>query len=178
MCLKLKIKTPDLLGPNLTMYKRRNNILLQLLTDVKSLRQRIVHKKRFWYKGVLLKKSISSLQVTMFNRREHFFSEYSVSLFHKSNWCHPFFNGYGMDTVFLKEQLQPGVTHIQCMWQIFYLNRIAISKEHLQPYIWVVLSLFQENTCSDLVFSRILCFFETSTCSHLFFQRYWVNSQF
>ena len=35
--------------------------------------------------------------------------------------------------------------------------------EHLQPYIWVVPSLFQEATCTDLVFSRVLCFFEIST---------------
>ena len=31
-------------------------------------------------------------------------------------------------------------------------------------------SLFQEATCSDLVFSRELCFFATSTCSHRFFK--------
>ena len=42
----------------------------------------------------------------------------------------------------------------------------------------MVLSLFQEAVCNDLVFSRVLYFFETSTCSHPFFQRYWVNSQF
>ena len=32
----------------------------------------------------------------MFNRREQFFSEYSVSLFHKSSCGHPFLNGYGI----------------------------------------------------------------------------------
>ena len=49
----------------------------------------------------------------------------------------------------------------------FNLKRIFILKEHLQPYIWVVPSLFQESFCSDLwvfvvtfaislVFSRVL----------------------
>ena len=33
-------------------------------------------------------------------------------------------------------------------------------KEHLQPYIWVTPSSFQEGICSDLVFSRVLCFFK------------------
>ena len=32
----------------------------------------------------------------------------------------------------------------------FYIRRIAISQELLQPYIWVVPSLFQEAICSDL----------------------------
>ena len=129
MCLKLKIKTPDLLGPSLIMYKRRNNILLQLLTDVKSLRQRIVHKTRFWYKGVLLKKSMSSLQVSMFNRREQFFFQSTVFLyFTKLIDAIHFFNGFGMDTVFLKEHLQPGVTHIQCIWQIFLFKSYCYFK--------------------------------------------------
>ena len=30
----------------------------------------------------------------------------------------------------------------------------CISKEHLQPYIWVVPSLFQESACGDLVFFK------------------------
>ena len=60
----------------------------------------------------------------------------------------------------------------------FYLRHIVISKEHLQPYIWIVPSLFQEATCSDLVFSRVLCFFEISTCNHPCFQECWVNLPF
>ena len=58
----------------------------------------------------------------------------------------------------------------------FYLRRIATSKEDLQPYIWVVPSLFQEGTFSDLVFSRVPSFFEISICNRLCFQWYWVNS--
>ena len=34
----------------------------------------------------------------------------------------------------------------------------------------MVLLLYQEATCSNLVFSRVLCFFETRTCSHPFFK--------
>ena len=55
-------------------------------------------------------------------------------------------------------------------------------KRALATYIWMVLSFFQEVTCSDLVFSRVLCFFELaiipvfkdtdlirhSSCSHPF----------
>ena len=32
-------------------------------------------------------------------------------------------------------------------------------EEHLLPYFWVVPSLFQEATCSDLIFSKVLCYF-------------------
>ena len=42
----------------------------------------------------------------------------------------------------------------------------------------MVPSLFQDATCSDLVFSRVLCFFEISTCNHPCFQEYGVNSPF
>ena len=35
------------------------------------------------------------------------------------------------------------------MWQVF-LRFVAISKKHLQTYIWMVLSLFQDATYSDL----------------------------
>ena len=37
----------------------------------------------------------------------------------------------------------------------FHLRPIVIWKGHLQPYIWVVPSLFQEATSSDLVFSSV-----------------------
>ena len=39
----------------------------------------------------------------------------------------------------------------------------------------MVPSLFQEATCSDLVFSRALSFFEKSIGNRLCFQRYWVT---
>ena len=54
---------------------------------------------------------------------------------------------------------------IQCIWQ-----KAHCYFKGALPAIWVVLSLFQEAFCSDLVFSRELCFFETSTCSHRFFK--------
>ena len=49
----------------------------------------------------------------------------------------------------------------------FYLTVVVILKEHLQPYIWMVPSLFQEATCSDILFSRVLSLFEISTCNCL-----------
>ena len=50
------------------------------------------------------------------------------------------------------------------------MKAFCISKEHLQPHIWVVPSLFQEVTCSDLVFSRVLCFFEQALAVIPFFK--------
>ena len=80
------------------------------------------------------------------------------------------------DTVFISEQ------HLQqwlCIYNIFdryfYLSRIVTLKEDMQPYIWLVAPLFQEATCRDLAFSRVMSFFEISTCNRLCFQRYRVN---
>ena len=81
------------------------------------------------------------------------------------------------DTVFISEQhLQPWIVYIQCFDRYFYLRCIVISKQHMQSCIWVVPPLFQEATCRDLVFSRVLSFFKISTCNRLYFQRYWLNS--
>ena len=74
------------------------------------------------------------------------------------------------------QHLQPWIVYIQCFDRYFYLRRIVTSKEHMQPCIWVAQPLFQEVTCRDLVFSRVLSFFKIRTCNRLCFQRYWVNS--
>ena len=70
-------------------------------------------------------------------------------------------------------------SHELCIYNVFdrnfYLRRILISKEHLQPYIWVVPS-FQEVACIGLVFSRVLSFFKITNCNRVCLQRYWVNS--
>ena len=80
------------------------------------------------------------------------------------------------ETVFISEQhLQTWLYIYNVFDRYFYLRRIAISKEHMQPYIWVVPPLFREATCRDQVFSRVLSFFEISTCNRLFFQRYRIN---
>ena len=80
------------------------------------------------------------------------------------------------DTAFISEQrLQPWLFIYNIFDRYFYLSRIVTSKEHMQPYIWVVPPLFQEATCRDLVFPRVLSFFEISTCNRLCFQRYRVN---
>ena len=80
------------------------------------------------------------------------------------------------DSVFISEQ------HLQqllCIYNVFdryfCLRCIVTSKEHLQPHVWVVPPLFQEATCKDLVFSRVLSFFERSNCNRLCFQRYRVH---
>ena len=85
-----------------------------------------------------------------------------------------------MGTVFIiEEHLQPWNNYIQCIWQIFLLKAYySFTKEHLQPYIWMVPSLFQVATCIDLVFSSVLCLLEISTCNHPCFQEYWVNLPF
>ena len=80
------------------------------------------------------------------------------------------------DTAFISEQrLQPWLFIYNIFDRYFYLSRTVTSKEHMQPYIWVVPPLFQEATCRDLVFPRVLSFFEISTCNRLCFQRYRVN---
>ena len=58
----------------------------------------------------------------------------------------------------------------------FYLRCVAISKEHLQSYIWMIPSLFQDATCSDLGYCvslkqalAVISFFKTDSqfhCSH------------
>ena len=80
------------------------------------------------------------------------------------------------DTAFISEQrLQPWLFIYNIFDRYFYLSRTVTSKEHMQPYIWVVPPLFQEAICRDLVFSRVPSFFEISTCNRLCFQRCRVN---
>ena len=62
----------------------------------KNLSEIVAYTKRLWSKVVVPKKNIFSLQVTVFNRRKQFFSVYSASLFHESNWGYPFLRGYGI----------------------------------------------------------------------------------
>ena len=50
------------------------------------------------------------------------------------------------------------------------MDTVFLEEHACSHTFWVVPSLFQEATCSDLVFSRVLCFFETSTCSDPFFK--------
>ena len=80
------------------------------------------------------------------------------------------------DTVFIPEQhLQPWLCICNAFDRYFYLRRIVTSKEHMQSYIWMLPPLFQEATCRDVVFSRVLSFLEISTFNRLYFQRYKVN---
>ena len=126
----------------------------------KNLSEIAAHKKGLWSEVVVPKKHF--FFVVYCNRREMFFPEYSVSLFHES--------GYGYCIYFRR-----ALAAMNC---VYTMSLTDISKEHLQPYTWVVPLLFQEATCSDLIFSRVLCFFEISTCNHRCFQGYWVNSPF
>ena len=59
---------------------------------------------------------------------------------------------------FLEEHLQPWIAYIWCnVFDIyFYLRRVVISKELLQPYIWVESLIFHETICSDKVFLKYI----------------------
>ena len=140
-----------MLRSNLSNYKRWNKIMLQLLTDVQKLSEII--SKDLWQKTVIQSRVVV-LQKHFFlvvNRREYFLrAQYFtkvVAVNHSS-----------IDTLFLRRALAT----INCKYKMnltVYLRRIFISKELLQPYIWVAPSFFQEASCSDLVFSTVLCFF-------------------
>ena len=81
------------------------------------------------------------------------------------------------DTVFISEQyLQPWIVYRQCIWQIFLCKACRNFKGAHAAMHLSGPSLFQEPTCRDLVFSRVLSFFEISTCIRLCFQRWRVNS--
>ena len=56
------------------------------------------------------------------------------------------------------------------MYNVFdrSFNLMRTSKDHLQSYMWVLLSISQ----------KVTCFFKRSTCSYPFFQSFWVNSPF
>ena len=83
-------------------------------------------------------------------------SEYSVPLFHEGSCGQPFLNRYG---IIWKSTCSCTLGMYNVFDRYLYSRCIAISKEHLHPYLWLVLSLFQEATWSNLVFSRVLCFF-------------------
>ena len=89
------------------------------------------------------------------SHREHFFrAQYYakvVAVNHSS-----------IDTLFLRRALAT----TNCIYKMnltVCLRRIFISKEHLQSYIWVAPSFFQEASCSNLVLSTVLYFKEILT---------------
>ena len=90
--------------------------------------------------------------------RKSFFQ--STVFLYSISFGHPFLNGYGVSQ---KSTCSHELPIYNVFDRYFYLRCIVISKEHLQPYIWMVSSSFQEAFCNDLVFSRVLPFFETST---------------
>ena len=63
---------------------------------------------------------------------------------------------------FLEEHFQPLIAFIH-LTDISIYSELLSQRTTCSPYIWMVPSLFQEITCSDLTFSRELCFFKTST---------------
>ena len=109
--------------------------------------------KDSWQKTVI-ESRVVVLQKKIFlvlNRRVYFFRAHNFTKVVAANHS-------SIDRLFLRRALAT----INCTYPMnltVYLRRIFISKEHLQPYIWVVPSFFQEATCSDLVFSTVLCFF-------------------
>ena len=94
--------------------------------------QKLIRKTVIQSRVVVLKKKFFSLQVTIFNHRESFFSENSVSLFHESSCVQPLLNGYG---IFQKSTCNHKLQTHHAFDRYFYLRCAAISKEHLQPYI-------------------------------------------
>ena len=140
-----------LLRPNLSIYKRWNKIMPQLLTDVQNLSEIISEDS--WQKTVIQSRVVV-LQKHFFlavNRREHFFrAQYFTKVVEA--------NHSSMNTLFLRRALAT-ITCIYKMNLTVFLRRIFISKKHLQPYFWGAPSFFQEASCSDLAFSTVLCFF-------------------
>ena len=127
-------------------------------------------KKRLRSKEVVPKTFFSFRLLCLISGNSFFQSAVFLCFF---SCGHRSLNGYG---VFWKSTCSYELPIYNVFDRYFHLRLIVISKEHLQPYIWVVPSLFQEVFPSDLVFSSLLCFFEASTCNHPFFERYWVNS--
>ena len=118
--------------------------------------------KDSWQKTVIQSRLVV-LQKHFFlvvNRREHFFrAQYFTKVVAA--------NHSSINTLFLRRAFAT----INCIYKMnltVYLRRIFISKEHLQPYIWVVPSFFQEATCSDLVFSTVLFLLKKHLQSSLF----------
>ena len=163
ICSKLTIKTPDrfstvfivdfghilylflvfkLLTINKSVfvesiYKRWNNKLLQSLKKTVAQSRVVVPKKVVFFSSV-----------TVFNRRQKFVSENSISLLHKGSCSQPCPNGY---CIFQKSTWDHKLHIYNVFDKYFYLRGIVTSKEHLQPYIWAVPSLFQEATYPQAV---------------------------
>ena len=76
-----------------------------------------------------------------------YYSQGIISLFHESSCGQPFLNGYG---IFQKSTCNHKLQIYKVFERYFYLRCVAISKEHVHPYLWVVPSLFKNVTCSDL----------------------------
>ena len=95
-------------------------------------------KKRLWSKAVVLKtifpwRLLSSIAGNSFFQSTMFLCWFSCG--------HLFFNGYG---VFWKSTCSHELPLYNVFDRYFCLKRIAISKDHLKFYIWVVVRLFQE----------------------------------
>ena len=97
-----------------------------------------------------------------------FFPGYSVSLFDKISCTHPLLSRY---CVYFKTALAVRT----CVYTMYLADISLTLNEQIESYIWVVPPLFQESTCRDLAFLKLLSFFEISTCNRLCFQRYRVN---
>ena len=94
--------------------------------------------------------------------------------FHESSCNHLFFNGYS------KYFWRTLASIVYKMFdKYFYFRLMQFQRSACSHMFQVVTSLLQETTCSDLLFSTVLCFFQgiicSHLCSHLFFQRYWAN---
>ena len=123
----------------------------------KSLSEIAAHKKRLWTKKVVPRKISSPCRLLRLIEEKSFFCERCVSLLHENSCGQRFLNRHG---IFYKSTCSYGLSKCNVFDRYFYLRRIVISKKHLQSYVSVLWLLLQDGTCSDLVFSRVLCFFK------------------
>ena len=98
----------------------------------------------------------------LINHREEFLT--SAFLFYESCCGNPLLNVY---CIYFRRTFAA----MNCVYTL-YLIDISFSKEHLQPYIWVVPSFFQKATRSDLVFSMVLYLIETRALTIILFLKY------
>ena len=104
----------------LQMYKNLSAIVRELIRDCDP-KQSSCSKKNFF-----------SLQRTIFNNREPFFSEHSLSLLYESGCGQPFLNGKG---IFQESISNHKLQIYNAFDKCFDLRYVAISKKHFQPYI-------------------------------------------
>ena len=131
-----------LLGLTLSIYKRWNNILLKLLTEIKNLSEIAAHKKRQWSKVAVPKKIFSSCRVLLLIERNSFCQSTAFLCFAKVTAA----NHTSMDTAYcyfkgtlVAMNLSVNVIisggHLQ--WYSIFKGTVIFSKKHLQSSLFL-----------------------------------------